>query len=203
MDEEQTKRAPFHRSWGKREDSAKKHFDSVYFRPVETSILLKIPTTDRSATDEEIAEVALYMHTNFVAALEKLEDDELRVVLEPSPSSLIVSLALTELEPTSVLLNVAGSVSGNFVPGSGMVMNSLAKGRVAMELKVFNYGGELLGAAGDRESDISSLMNVNDYTRLGHAKIRIDEWAAQFAELLVTPPEHVVSDSIGFTLKPW
>jgi hypothetical protein len=100
-------------------------------------------------------------------------------------------------------LNVIGTVGGAVAPGAGLVGSSLAKGRISMEMRVLNGKGELLGAVADTEQDVTSLANVNDYTRLGHIKRRIDEWADQFAELLTTPPDHLVEDSPGFRLLPW
>ena len=46
-------------------------------------------------------------------------------------------------------------------------------------------------------------MCIRDSTWYGGAEGNVKDWAAEFAELLNTPPNHVVKRASAVTLKPW
>ena len=55
----------------------------------------------------------------------------------------------------------------------------------------------------DRESDKNSAFTVKDFQRFAHARVAIDDWADQFAELITTNIEHQVEDSFPFSINPF
>jgi hypothetical protein len=201
-------RSPFHFNWGKRVADARSAFDSVYFAPVNISRVNQVETEEfgfkiSSANESDIAQIADFIHSEFQNALAQRRDPGLQVVSEPRERTLVIELALVELQPTAAYVNIAGTVGGMFLDGVGMSGWLVQKGTVAIELRALSSAGELLGEAADRERDPLTLFNLKNYTEYGHTRRTISEWAAQFAELLCSPVEHVVEDTPAIRWLPW
>lgn len=201
-------RSPFHFNWGKRAVEARKVFDSVFFAPVDISRVNTSETEElgfkvTSANEEDVQEIAKYLHSEFSSALKNRNDPDIKVVTAVGEKTLVVELILVELQPTAAMVNLAGTLGGVAVDGLGLTGWLVQKGSIAIALRARNASGELLGEAADRERDPLTVFNVQNYTEYGHARRTISSWAEQFAELVCTPVENKVEDTSAFRWWPW
>lgn len=168
---------------------------------------------EKSATVEEQAEMAKYLHDAFENALRKSKKLHLEIVQQAGAQTFVLELALVELVPTRNFVNAAGSIAGFFIPGpvllasaagwgTGVASNRLAAGRIAIEMKLKNgETGELLLEALDQRMDKAPLLiNARDFTKYGHARVAAKDWADEFVEILETPPEHKVQRASPITI---
>ncbi len=207
-------RAPFNRVWRNPEVPSltvmRERYDSILIRPVTLAYLGQGEKEDirdavrRGTTKESAEDIAAFMQEEFIRAAKERKALGLRVVNTPSPNTIIIELALTEIKPTQIAENVVGTVGGAFVPGAGTAMKVVSKGSVAFEAKLRSGDNQLLlGEAADRESDPMTIISMRDYERYGHAKSAISDWANQLIELMSTPPSHTVADSSTLDWRPW
>ncbi len=205
-------RSPFHGSYLPNKDkyyALRAAYKNIYFSSVNTQYAEE-RVTKRSDNEErrhtridEIREMGRYMKDRFEMAMREYPGTPFQVVDTPGQQTLIVELALTEVSPTLTPLNIAGTVSGFLVPGSGVV-RLLGSGSVSMEGIVRDGAtNEILVEFKDREGDKNSAFSVKDFQQYAHVRASIDEWSQQFAELSATPADHQVKDSLPFTLRPF
>jgi hypothetical protein len=206
-------RSPFHLAWNisrEQPDYKNKVFKKVYLKPINLDYLGKASVDEwrqnfqiSTATDEEIKEIIDYMYDRFlqaiVTSLHKFE-----VVSSASPETLVLEIALVEFNPTQVSYKLAGAAAGSFVPG-GSALKTLGKGGIGIEAKFSDGGtGEILGEVADRREEKTALVaDLNNLSRLGHAKEAIDDWANELKELMSTPITQKVNRTLPFVLVGW
>jgi hypothetical protein len=156
-----------------------------------------------NAKREELREIGRYMTDRVRTVFKEYPNHPMKLVDVAGPHTLILELSLSEVIPTNVLLNVAGTAGGLFVPGGGAV-NILAAGSVAMEARVIDGAtGKELVEFKDREADKVAPFTFKDFQKYAHIRKAIDEWATEIAELAATPYEHKVDGGSPFTLNPF
>ncbi|MCB0334885.1 MAG: DUF3313 family protein [Bdellovibrionales bacterium] len=209
---ETSTRSPFHASWmieAARYMELRKHYKSIVIAPISTTYVDRQIDTRYSSErlrlirKEEAAEVARYFHNKLVMVLKAYQAHPLMVVEAPAQDAVVLNLALVEIQPTNPFINTAGTVAGAFVPGGGLIKLA-GTGSVAIEGYLTDVNtGELLEQFKDREADKSAPFTIKDFQEYAHVRVALDDWAMQLAELLATPLEHVVSDSLPFSLNPF
>jgi hypothetical protein len=206
-------RSPFHLAWNisrEQPDYENKVFKKVYLKPINLNYLGKASVDGwrqnlqiSAATEEEIKEIIDYMYDKFlqaiVTSLHKFE-----VASSSGPETLVVEIALVEFNPTQVSYKLAGAAAGSFVPG-GSTLKTLGKGGIGIEAKFSDGGtGEILGEVADRREEKMALVaDLNNLSRLGHAKEAVDDWANELKELMSTPIDQKVKRSWPFVLIGW
>lgn len=204
-------RAPFHGIWYK-DEQIFTDFGNNYSKLVVLPVLTapakqKIEKSALSPKaklrrQEELKELARYMFEKFRAELSGYPGHSLQLAEEPAPGTVVLELAVTEVKPTKAAVNLAGTAVGALIPGLGLVRLA-AKGSIAIEGILRDGGnGEVLLTFKDREIDKSSPFNIKDFQEYAHIRAAIDEWSAQFIELMVDPTGHKVKDSPAVTLSP-
>lgn len=210
-------RAPFLALWvdNKKlfEEEWSRH-ENVFVSPVDISFLI---SEDGEKPDpDDVQEVADYLRAKFKEELLEEENLPFKVVDQPGPKTFLVELALICLDSTVVAANIAKDVAGFFIPGSqvvssaisvtgGAAVHEISKGKICIAMRFRDSeSGEVLGEFYDERSDRSALLvNVGDYSRFGNAKINIDDWASEFAELMSTPQNQKVSGPSDLAIVVW
>jgi hypothetical protein len=206
-------RSPFHLGWNiqrEKPEYAGKVFTKYYLKPINLDYLGRSSVEDwreeaqiKEASGEELKEVSEYLFARLSNALSSSRKNYKRAAA-PGPRVLVVEAALVELRPTQVTYKLAGAAAGTFIPG-GSLVKTLGKGGIAIEIR-FSDGatGEVRGEIADRrEEKLAVIADLNNFSRLGHAKQAIDDWADELTELLSTPIEQKVRRSSNFVLVGW
>jgi len=200
---------PFQKVWVKSGVDWKK-YTKLYIAKVNTAYLMNANWWQQSVRSadmqKDVAEVAAYMHDMFQKAFREDANNRFKIVDAPTPDSLTLELALTELIPSHVVMEALSLVAPY---GSGVAVQAAAKGSeskctVAFEAKIIDSTGrQVLAMAADREQGKIAPINLNALTWYGEAHVIIDEWAGQFVKIANRRPGEVVEDSSPFTLSPW
>jgi hypothetical protein len=116
---------------------------------------------------------------------------------------LTLQLALTEFTPTSAGGNVVKTAAGFFVGPLTVLASPLTKGTIAIEGTVRDPDtGRTVLQFADRESDPITWVSVRSYQPTAFAKIIIDQWAIQFAQVMHSPPGLKLKDAPVFRINP-
>lgn len=208
--------AAFQFTWAATEKAAVKKAQAmkqIYVAPVSLAELrpmldvrLRGSKSRGEARDKHAPELAAALQKEFAEALQKHPAPHYTVVGKPGANTLVLELAVTELNPTSVPLSAAklaaslalgpaGSVGGLAVRSAG---NIAIEGRLRAGTK-----GAVVYQFADNESDKLTFYSIRDFRPYGHAKVTIREWARQFAEVTQGTPGAKVKDATFWTLSPF
>ena len=205
-------RAPFDGMWYADKDgfaARQSEYKELVVLPVDTSFLeLKTAASDRSERlkierIEDIREIGRYMRERFVLAVKDYPGAPLAVTEQIGDHTLVLELALVELNSTNPGVNTFGTAAAILFPGGGILKYG-GKGSIAFE-GILRDGAtmEILMEFKDRWKDKLSIFTIKDFQQFAHARSAIEDWAKQFAELAVTPHDHKVESSWPVTLNPF
>lgn len=184
-------------------------FNAVYFAPVNTRFMTEqdwwkqqTPLRKKELS-EDTRTIALRMQQQFKAAMATHPNRKIRLAAAPGPGVLVIELALVELVPSKAYWNAAATAAGFVVPGAGL-LSAAGRGSIAMEGRARDGAtNAIIATFKDRRADKMAPVNLGNYTWYHGAEGNISDWAAEFAELLNTPPDHVVKRASAITLRPW
>jgi len=202
---------PFHSVWrspGVNWDS----YRNVYIARVNTEYLLGnsggMQGGGKGDLQKDARKLANYTRKKFTQAFRKDPNRRLRVVSNSRGSrTLVAEIALTEVVPSNVALNVLG-----YAPyGGGAAVKAIkklshAESVVAFEARILDgETGEIIAMFADREGEREAPGNLKGLTWYSHAHSIIDDWADQFVRVANRNREtnEVIEDTKPFTLKPW
>lgn len=208
-------RLPFHYAWWNPDPAvgaAVRRATEIYIAPVETRYLRPVSKAlaawevKQGITRPEDERIAHELWNRFRLAFWHSPAPRYRLVNQPGPRSIILELAVTELNPTSVPGNVVKTAAKFVIGPLSAPLGIFTKGNIAIEGKV-----TLPGPAprvsflqfSDNEKDKMTWYSARDFQPYAHALVAADEWARQFEEFTRTHPLHTVEESSFFTLKPW
>lgn len=208
-------RFPFMLAWAADESNPERpwsRYQKISIPPVNLSYFEESET---SARPEERKRVAEYAQAQFRKAIQNDGEKDWQLVEQGAPDALVAQIALIRLHSTARLENIAVDAAGFFIPGAvvlataasaagGAAIRELSSGDIAIALKVVDGNtGQLLGEFYDERGDRAALVNVEDYSSFGNAKLNIDDWAEEFQEILDTPKSEKVSGPSDFALLLW
>ncbi len=105
--------------------------------------------------------------------------------------------------PSNAYWNAGATAAGFVIPGAGF-LSMAGAGSIAIEGRARDgASNKMIATFKDRRNDKAAPINIGSYTWYHGAETNIADWAAEFAELLNTPPGHVVKRASPVTLKPW
>lgn len=187
-------------------------FTELYIAPVSLNYLrpMKIGFTklkQRLGTEwsQDAPRQAAQVRHQFAQAFLNPPHSRYRLVAKPTPQSLTLEMAITELNPTHPKIN-AGKLAAKLLLGpigsvGGLVVKS--SGNIAIEGKMkLTATGQTLFQFADNESDKLTFYSVRDFRPYGHVDVAIREWARQFAKLAASRPGTQVTDASFWTLSP-
>lgn len=197
---------PFHKAWLK-PGADFSRYTEVAIAPVNTEHLAKMDWWQglerQSSVQADAAKLAKYAQSAFQAAFRNDPKRRFTVVETAGPKTLMWEVALIEVVPSKVVLNMM-SYAPLVGTGAGVIRKLGAKSTVAFEARVRDGAtGEILALFADREGEKSAPVNIKDLTWYGHAESILQEWARQFVAVASRKPDEAVQDSAFFTLKPW
>lgn len=184
-------------------------FDAVYFAPVNTRFMAEqgwwkqqTPLRQKELSEDTRA-IALRMQQQFKTALATYPNKKIQLASAPGPGVLVIELALVELVPSKAYWNAAATAAGFVVPGAGL-LSAAGRGSIAIEGRARDGATKaIIATFKDRRADKMAPVNLGNYMWFHGAEGNISDWAAEFAELLNTAPDHVVKRASAITLKPW
>ncbi len=199
---------PFNKSWV-RDDLDWKNYHTIMVKPVSTQHLLSATSWQENFRQgrmkEDAHKVARYMEDRFKVAFHNDPKKHFQVVDYPQADTVTLELALTELVPSNVALEVLG-----YAPyGGGAAVKVLeratgAVSTVAFEARVKEAKtGKTLAMFADREQQKFAPVDLRALTWYGNAERIINEWADQFVEVVNKAPGEQVKESSPFTLMPF
>jgi len=217
---------PFQRAWFAQVDKvreAQNTFVKIWVKPINLTYFGQASNPNYLLASEPDAlvradaeAIANYMHRRLVKTITSSDKLGLTVVEQAGEKTFVIEVALIELHPTLRGLKIISDLGGFFLPGSVLVSTAvtagasaaadpLANGSIAIEMKWSNgETGELLAEMADRRDDRAAvLINVEDFTRYGYARMNIDDWANELVEFLSTPVDHSVTAAPPFTVFLW
>lgn len=175
-----------------------------YLRPIGRRLSrLEARNADRQA---EAAQLAAYTRQEFERAFRESPRPRQEVVAAPRPDSLIVELALVELDPNPISGGVTRrAINLLAVPGAEILVGTPLKGRIAVEGRLYDpVRKQVLLEFSDAEQNRSALiLSLHDFNRYSHARKVVREWARQFEAVVRQPPGAEVKDSSAFMLSIW
>jgi hypothetical protein len=200
---------PFQKVWVK-SGVDWKAYKNLYIAKVNTAYLMNSNWWQQSVRSadmqKDVDEVAAYMREAFEKAFAADPNNRFKIVNTPTPDSLTLELAMTELVPSHVVMEALSLVApyGSGVAVQAAAKESDAKCTVAFEAKILaSADKQVLAMAADREQGKFAPINLNALTWYGEAHVIIDEWAGQFVQIANRRPGEAVKDSSPFTLSPW
>lgn len=207
MTTEYRRRVPFNTYWRNPSSAAWNRvegFNKMTVAPVKISYL-----RDRSdafarngRTEEEAIRLAAFTQTQFENRLAR--SGAYTVVRGEGPNTLVLELALIEMNPTNIAGNVVCTGASAVVPGAGIAGGVLTNGRIAIEGKLRNAEtGELLIQFTDSARDKFTPFSFRDFTAYGHARAAISDWAKQFDALSRTPRTQRIHGSLALGVNPF
>jgi len=207
----QTRAQFLHEAWVAepyRGKPVKDHFSSVYIAPVNTNYLSKqtwwqAQGDRRASLEADTKRFSGHIRREFQQKITNYPGDHLPLASGPGPGVLVVELALVELVPSKAYWNAGASAAGLVVPGAGF-LTAAGRGSIAIEGRARDGGtGKIIATFKDRRADKVAPVNFDSYTWYEGAEGNVSDWAAEFAELINTPPHHVIKRASPVKLKPW
>ncbi|HEY1048985.1 MAG TPA: DUF3313 family protein [Prosthecobacter sp.] len=181
----------------------------AYLRPVDKAFATREIEWGLQRQEREIA---IRLHQEFTAAFQRSPTPLYQPVRQPGPDTVILQLALTELNPTSPKGNAVMTMMKIAVSPVAALGRYFTTGNIAIEGKMMvampasQAGGKTNRPAtyfqfADNEADKLTLVSARDYQPYGHAVHTIREWAVHFEEMTRTPRGGKVRDSSAVTLR--
>lgn len=187
----------------------KDSFTAVYIAPVNTRHMNQQSWWQQQtgARKAELAsdtqKFAVRMRNQFNHAIATYPGRTIQLANGPGKGVLVIELALVELVPSNAYWNAGATAAGFVIPGAGL-LSAAGAGSIAIEGRARNGGtNEVIATFKDRRKDKVAPVNIGSYTWFHGAEGNIADWASEFAELLNTPPGHVVQRPSPVTLRPW
>jgi hypothetical protein len=186
----------------------KDHFSAVYVAPVNTHYMehqswWQQQSTRQAELQKDAERFAQRMQSQFKQAIANYPNSTIKLANTPGPGVLVLEFALIELVPSKAFWNIGAGAAGFIVPGASLL--SLAgAGSIAIEGRARDGANhQIIATFKDRRNDKTAPINIGSYTWYHGAETNVSDWAAEFAELLNTPPSHVVKRPSPVTLSPW
>jgi hypothetical protein len=185
-------------------------YRTIYIAPVNTDHLVRATWWQESIRadqmQQDLQNMAAFMRTQFITAFQNDPHRRLRVVMSPEKGSLTLEMAITELVPSKVLLNVV-KVAGPY--GSGLAAGALERGAeaqstVAFEARVKDTDtGQTVAMCADRQYATLRPIDLKGFTWYGNAEDIVEVWAKQSVEVANRRPGEFISPASTFSLMPW
>jgi hypothetical protein len=200
---------PFDKAWIKQGVDWRR-YRTIYIAPVNTDYLVRAnwwqETIRADQMQRDVQNMATFMRTQFITAFQNDPRQHLRVVMSPERGSLTLEMAITELVPGHVLLNVI-KVAGPY--GSGLAAAALERGTEAQSTVAFEARlkdtdtGETVSMFADRAYATARPIDLKGFTWYGNAEDIVKQWAQQFVEVANRRPGEVIKPASTFSLMPW
>jgi hypothetical protein len=188
-----------------------KSYHKIYIADVNTSYMLKMTDWQKGERkdqiEKDVKDVAVYMRNAMMKAFREDPNHRFVVVDHPTkdPHTLVLEIALIELVPSKVLLNVLGYAPfyvGDAITAVRFLAND--ESTAAFEARTRDAAtGEIVMQAADREAQPYAPVDLRGLTWYSNAEEIIDKWAKQAVEVIDMKPGQKFESWQTFRLLPW
>lgn len=200
---------PFDHSWIV-PDSVERNYDSVLIVPVRYDLLpagawkqsSSIYLNSEEAYLHEAKVLAGYFTKQLLEELGKVPNPRFKVVSSQTPSTLIVSIALTQLEFSHPMTRVAALAAP--VPGVDMALNTITDPHASFSARFTDpTTGELIASAADKRFPPIRIIDLNKLTITSSTREIVKQWSRELAEAIQKDRFSKIEKSWRFSLLPW
>lgn len=173
-----------------------------FLRPVDK----KLATLEisKGGVHRQESDVARRLQEEFIRAFRQSPCPIYKLASKPASDTLILQLALIELNPTSPKGNAVMTMMKLAVSPVASLGGFFTKGTMAIEGKVIEpHSGRAFFQFADKEADRLTFLSTRDFQPYGHAVYTMREWAVQFEQMTRNPPGQIMKDSSFMTLMPY
>jgi len=192
------------------ERAAKKqtiHISSVSLqnlRPM-TRTLSKVEVSEKER-QTKVKKLASYFESELTKAFEKADKPRRQVVKVPDKTSLVLELAIVELNPNPISGGVLRKgINILLWPGAETMMSHKLKGNMAIEGRLRDAGSKkTLYEFADAEQNRSGIiLYYHDYTNFSYFRKAVREWAVQIEAVIRSQGKSSVNDGPAATFMLW
>ena len=201
---------PFNKFWFKKGVDWKQ-YDKIYIADVNTSYMLKMTDWEKGERKDQIEKdvrnIAVYMRNSMMKAFRNDPNHRFQVLNTPTndPHTLVFELALIEMVPSKVVLNVLGYAP--FYVGTAITVVRTAgndESCAAFESRTRDAAtGQILILAADRETQQYAPIDFRGLTWYSDVQGIIDEWSAQWVKITERKSGQKIKGTDTFRLLPW
>lgn len=181
----------------------------LHIAPVTLDYLRPASKGLGSRTKRHEREMATRLQSEFTRAFQRSPAPYYQLTDQPGRDTVVLQLALTELNPTSAQGNAITTVLKLVVTPIAALGGFFTKGNIAIEGKMLvpmpgqGKPSRVFFQFADKERDKLTLFSLRDYQSYGHATHTIRDWAVHFEEMTRARRGEKVRDSTALTLRPY
>jgi hypothetical protein len=173
-------------------------YTKVYIAPVNTDHLLSQEWWDKVNVSFDIKEsadkLAKLFQKDMVEGFTDYDGKKYQVVDVPDDQTLMVELALVEVVPAKVWLNLVTEIFiGGLDEGTTAFEGRLRDGKTKKVIAEFK----------DREYGQMSIISVADLQWYAHSRHTLSRWSDFLPEVINRKPGERISKMATVTLRPW
>jgi hypothetical protein len=200
---------PFDHSWIV-PDSDDRQYETVYVPPISIDRLpedawkrsAEIGVRSKKEYKKEAQRIANYFRERLIVELKKVNNPRLHFVTEPTKSSLVVTIVLTELELSHPLTRAAALAAP--LPGVDMALNAITDPHVAFSARLTDGASdELIATVADRRYPPLRIIDLNKLFVRSSAREIVADWSKELAQAIQMDRLTNVDRTWGFSLLPW
>ena len=187
----------------------KAHYTQIYFKPIRLDYLPKGDWAKSSSPlikseDEYLQkarEIAEYFRDELIIKTRNSKVQKLRVAGYPAPETLVVEIALTELELSHPIARAGSLVAP--VPGTGAALSTVSDPHVAFAARVYDgSSGQLVATAADKKFAPARIVDLNKLTVSSSPREICSLWSDTLAAALQGDGKTKISEK-RFDWMPW
>lgn len=164
--------------------SRQKGHGSLYIAPLDIHLVYKDEPELSPVLQQKMG---AYMQEGIAAALRD-SHSSWGIVSSPEKATVRIDLAIVHFRPQRPLLNLAGHITGHFVPVPfvGDAAETIAGGDIVIEGSIRDVEtGRLLAAFKDNNRKKGKIYNGTMFTKLGPAEASLKSWAYSMSRLVI------------------
>lgn len=207
---EQLETVPFQHAWIAPDGDNQKTYDSVFVKPIRTDLIPKdawhrssslfLRTED--AYNLEVQGLADFFYQRLVEELQKSPQKRFEVVTTPRNSSIIVEVALTDVEFSHPVTRAAALAAP--LPGVDVALSAFTDPHLTFAVRFTDAAThKLLATTADRRFPPFRIIDLNKLTITSSAREISTMWSRELAEAIQSDRMTKVERSSWFSILPW
>ena len=190
--------------------ATRNRFTKICFKPTRTDFLGlpgwwdKLNSGGRKLYLKDVGSMAGYVDATM---RDVFRDDPLKrfeVADKPDEHTIVYEIAIVELRPTKVAINMCSAILGIFFPYTVFTPVVVkTRGSIAVEVTARDgANNDLLVEWADRRLDLITPCSIRDFEQYGHARRAVEGWATNMLKAWNSPESVVIEDSLPISLNP-
>jgi hypothetical protein len=184
-------------------------YSSIYFKPVRVDLLPKDgweSSASPMVTSEQdyiakAKEIAAYFHSELLNRTNNIHTKKLTLSTVPGDKTLVIEIALTELEFSHPIARVGAMAAP--VPGVGAAVSAVSDPHMAFAARVTDGAtGKLIATAADRKFAPTRIIDLNKFTVSSTAREISALWADTITQALQGDKNTKISGK-SYDWMPW